>query len=78
MANTCISRIYATISGSHDRVKVVYIPAHTNTPFAIEEEDAKNIPLPISSQREISAKLQQGISIDRIMDGITPNMLNPF
>ena len=56
MANTCISRIYATISGSHDRVKVVYIPAHTNTPFVIEE-DAKNIPLPKSSQREISAKL---------------------
>ena len=70
MANTCISRIYATISGSHDRVKV-------NTPFAIEE-DEKNIPLPKSSQREISAKLQQGISIDKIMEAITPNMLNRF
>ena len=66
MAITCISRIYATISGSHDRVKVVYIPAHTNHSLAIEEDT--NIPLLKSTQREISAKLPQGISVDRIME----------
>jgi len=65
---TCISRIYATTSENHSTVKVVYLPAHTNHSLTIEEE-AKNIPLPRNTQMEISAKLQKGISIDRIMEG---------
>ncbi len=60
---------YATTSGQHSRVKVVYIPAHTNHSLSIGEE-AKHIPLPLSSQTEIATKLQQGISVDRIMEGV--------
>ena len=68
---TCISRIYATQSGNDGRVHVVYISAHTNHSLAIEDE-VRNIPLPKTTQREISAKLQQGIPVERIMEGITP------
>ncbi len=67
MNRSCISRIYAT-HNSDDSVHVVYISTHTNHSLAIEDE-AKNIPLPKSIQVEISAKLQQGISVERIMEG---------
>ncbi len=67
MNRSCISRIYAT-HNSDDSVHVVYISTHTNHSLAIEDE-AKNIPLPKSTQVEISAKLQQGISVERIMEG---------
>ena len=33
---TCISRIYVTTSGQHGKVKVVYLPAHTNHSLSIE------------------------------------------
>lgn len=68
MNDTCISRIYATTSEQHGRVNVVYIPAHTNHSLTIEEE-AKHIPLPLTTRAEIATKLQQGISVDRIMEG---------
>ena len=68
MNDTCISRIYATTSEQHGRVNVVYIPAHTNHSLTIEDQ-AKHIPLPLSTRAEIATKLQQGISVDRIMEG---------
>ena len=46
----------------------MYISAHTNHSLAIEDE-ANNIPLPKTTQEEISAKLQQGIAVERIMEG---------
>ena len=46
----------------------MYISAHTNHSLAIEDK-AKNIPLPKTTQEEISAKLQQGIPVERIMEG---------
>ena len=49
----------------------MYISAHTNHSLAIEDE-AKNIPLPKTTQEEISAKLQQGIPVERIMEGKHP------
>ncbi len=70
MDRSCISRIYAT-HNSDDSVHVVYISTHTNHSLAIEDE-AKNIPLPKSTQVELSAKLQQGISVERIMEGKDP------
>ena len=63
---TCISRIYATQSGNDGIVYVVYISAHTKHSLATEDE-ARNIPLPKTIQREISANLQQGIPVERIM-----------
>ena len=63
---TCISRIYATQSSNDGRIHV--ISAHTNHSLSIEDE-AKNIPLPKTTQREISAKLQKGIPVERIMEG---------
>ena len=65
---TCISRIYATQSSNDGRIHVIYISAHTNHSLSIEDE-AKNIPLPKTTQREISAKLQKGIPVERIMEG---------
>ena len=49
----------------------MYISAHTNHSLAIEDE-AKSIPLPKTTQEEISAKLQQGIPVERIMEGKHP------
>ena len=49
----------------------MYILAHTNHSLAIEDEVRKP-PYQKTTQREISAKLQQGIPVERIMEGITP------
>ena len=46
----------------------MYISAQTNHSLAIEDK-AKNIPLPKITQAEMSAKLQQEISVKRIMEG---------
>ena len=67
--NVCISRIYALVHGQNGSVKVTYIPAHTNHTQAFKDE-AKHIPLPISTRNEIAVKLQQGISVNRIMEGL--------
>jgi len=69
MNQSCISRIYAT-HNDDDSVHIVYISTHTNHSLALEDE-AKNIPLPKATQVEISAKLQQGIPVERIMEGKT-------
>ena len=66
--DVCISRIYATVRGRNGAVSVTYIPAHTNHTLSIKEE-AKHLPLPISTRNEIAAKLQCGISVNRIMEG---------
>ena len=67
--DVCISRIYATVRGRHGNVKVTYIQAHTNHTLSIKEE-AKHLPLPQSTRNEVAAKLQSGISVKRIMEGI--------
>ena len=67
MNESCISKIYVTQS-SDGSVHIVHTSTHTNHSLAIEDE-AKSIPLPKSTQDEISAKLQQGIPVDRIMEG---------
>ena len=62
----CNVHIQLPLVGNNGRVKVIYLPAHTNHtnhPFTIEKE-AKSIPLTWSTQAEISAKLQKGISDD--------------
>ena len=64
---TCISRIYATQSGNDGRVHVVYISAHTNHSLAIEGKSPYQ--QKTTTQREISEKLQQGIPVERIMEG---------
>lgn len=66
--DVCISRIYATVRGRNGAVNVMYIPAHTNHTLSIKEE-AKHLPLPISTRNEIAAKLQCGISVKRVMEG---------
>ena len=48
---------------------MIYLPSHTNHSLIIEEE-AKSIPLTWTSQAAISANLQKGISVDKIMEGI--------
>ena len=63
-----VTGIYATTDGQDGRVKVVYLPAHTNHSLSIEKK-AKHISLPLSTQTEISAKLQYRTSVDRIMEG---------
>ena len=67
--DVCISRIYATVRGRNGVVNVTYIPAHTNHTLSIKEE-AKHLPLPVSTRNEIAAKLHCGISVNRIMEGI--------
>ena len=67
--DVCISRIYATVHGRNGVVNVTYIPAHTNHTLSIKEE-AKHLPLPVSTRNEIAAKLHCGISVNRIMEGI--------
>ena len=66
--DVCISRIYAIVHGRNGTVKVMYIPAHTNHTLSIKDE-AKHLPLPVSTRNEIAAKLQCGISVNRIMEG---------
>ena len=58
--------IQLPLVGNNGRVKVIYLSAHTNHSLTIEKE-AKSIPLTWSTQAEISAKLQKGISVDKIM-----------
>ena len=62
----CNVHIQLPLVGNNGRVKVIYLPAHTNHSLTIEKE-AKSIPLTWSTQAEISAKLQKGISVDKIM-----------
>ena len=71
MNNYCTSRIYATVH--HGLVEVTYIATHTNHELGISE--SKHLPLPTSVKETMSLKLQEGIPIERILDGMLRNTL---
>ena len=61
LATPFYRHIQLPLVGNNGRVKVIYLPAHTNHSLTIDKE-AKSIPLTWSTQAEILAKLQKGIS----------------
>jgi len=65
--NYCVSRIYATLTES-GTVSVTHIATHTNHTLGVDE--SKHLPLPNSVKESIRIKLQDGIPIERIMDGM--------
>ena len=65
----CTSRIYATVDSSTGVVDVSYIATHTNHELGVSE--SKHLPLSNSIKESMSIKLQEGIPIERIMDGMT-------
>ena len=62
----CISRMYVKCC-STGSVEVRYISSHTNHDLTLEQ--AKFVPLPKDVKDNISLKLNQGIPIERILDG---------
>jgi len=50
----------------------VYISTLTN--HSLTEDETKNIPLSKTTQEEISAKLQQGIPVERLMEDKHPTI----
>lgn len=62
----CTARIYATVHASGS-VDVTYISTHTNHEPGVAE--SKHLPLPTTVKESISVKLQDGIPVERIMDG---------
>ena len=63
----CISRIYAT-QVSNGTVKVKYVASHTNHDLSLAQ--AKFLPLPEDVKDGVAIKLNTGIPIDRILDGM--------
>ena len=63
----CLSRLTVTIHASKE-VEVKYLPLHTNHTLDIEEQ-AKNLPLPVSVKQSIVEKLEAGIPVPRVLQG---------
>ena len=63
----CISRMYVTLH-SNELVRVKYISSHTNHDLSLAQ--AKFLPLPKDTKDSIAIKLNLGIPIDRILDGM--------
>ena len=63
----CISRMYVTLQ-SNGIVRVEYISSHTNHDLSLSQ--VKFLPLPKDTKDSIAIKLNLGIPIDRILDGM--------
>ena len=64
----CLARMHVQHNQTTERVKVTYICAHTN--HSLELEECKYLPLPQSVRKEIQEKFAQGVTLERIMNGI--------
>ena len=63
-----MARMYVKHYQSTGRVEVTYICTHRNHLLGLEE--CKYLPLPQSVQKEIQEKFAQGVTLERIMDGV--------
>ena len=61
--------IYATVDSSTGAVEVSYIATHTNHELGVNEP--KHLQLSNTIKESMSIKLQEGLPIKRIMDGMT-------
>ena len=66
MNDMCVSRMYLD-EYIDQHVEVMYISAHTNHQVAATE--LKHLPLPKSTRDEVSQKVSQGITAERILEG---------
>lgn len=64
----CLARMYVKHYQSTGRVEVTYICTHTNHLLGLEE--CKYLPLPQSVRKEMQEKFAQGVTLERIMDGM--------
>ena len=64
----CLARMYVKHYQSTGRVEVTYICTHTNHLPGLEE--CKYLPLPQFVRKEIQEKFAQGVTLERIMDGV--------
>ena len=64
----CLARMYVKHYQSTRRVEVTYICTHTNHLLGLEE--CKYLPLPQSVRKEMQEKFAQGVTLERIMDGM--------
>ena len=71
----CISRMYVTLQ-SNGIVRVEYISSHTNHDLSLSQ--VKFLPLPKETKDSIAIKLNLGIPIDRILDGMLKAWKNTF
>jgi len=60
--------MYVKHNQSTGKVELTYICTHTNHSLGLEE--CKYLPLPLSVRKEIQEKFAQGVTLERIMDGI--------
>ena len=68
MEDYCLARMYVKHHQATGRVEVTYICTHTNHSLGLKE--FKYLPLPHSVRKEIQEKFAQGVTLERIMDGI--------
>ena len=64
----CLARMHVKHYQSKGRVEVTYICTHTHHSLRLEE--CKYLPLSQSVRKEIQEKFVQGVTLERIMDGI--------
>jgi hypothetical protein len=63
-----LARLYVTQKQNTGEVDVVYNTTHTN--HTLGPQEYKHIPLPFSVRKTIERKFSQGITLERIINGI--------
>ena len=68
MEDYCLARMYVKHCRATGSVEVTYTCTHTNYSLGLEE--CKYLPLPLSVRKEVQEKFAQGVTLERIMDGM--------